>query len=230
MDLQYPSHHRVHHGRNPKYIDKNHAGTLIIWDRMFGTFQKEEEKPTYGITKPINSWNAIWANFSHYDTMVTELKMIPKWTDKIKYLFKKPGWLPDYLGGYRKAPDIETNYRKYETPVPMQINYYVLFQYVICLVATSLFLFKQGQFGLTEKVIAAALISWWVVNCGVLFEQKQWIWIAEWLRILLFSSALATLTYYFQLNSFYYGIALAYLAASGIWFYQISKNAKTQLA
>jgi sterol desaturase/sphingolipid hydroxylase (fatty acid hydroxylase superfamily) len=47
-----PSHHRVHHGRNPKYIDKNHAGSLIIWDRMFGTFQAEEEKPTYGITKP----------------------------------------------------------------------------------------------------------------------------------------------------------------------------------
>jgi len=226
-----PSHHRVHHGRNPKYIDKNHAGTLIIWDRMFGTFQKEEEKPTYGITKPINSWNALWANFSHYDTMATELKMIPKWSDKIKYLFKKPGWLPDYLGGYRPAPEVDqVSYRKYETPVPVQINYYVLFQYIICLIATSLFLFKQTEFALTEKVIAAALISWWVVNCGVLFEQKQWVWIAEWMRVILFSSALLILTYFFQLNSFYYGVALAYLAASGIWFYQISKNAKTQLA
>ncbi|HEY5825648.1 MAG TPA: sterol desaturase family protein [Cyclobacteriaceae bacterium] len=226
-----PSHHRVHHGRNPKYIDKNHAGTLIIWDRMFGTFQKEEEKPTYGITKPINSWNALWANFSHYDTMATELKMIPKWNDKIKYLFKKPGWLPDYLGGYRPAPEVDpTSYHKYETPVPVQINYYVLFQYAICLVATSLFLFKQTEFALIEKVIAAALISWWVINCGVLFEQKQWVWIAEWMRVILFSSALLILTYFFQLNSFYYGVALAYLAASGIWFYQISKNAKTQLA
>ena len=226
-----PSHHRVHHGRNPKYIDKNHAGTLIIWDRMFGTFQKEEEKPTYGITKPINSWNAIWANFSHYDTMATELKMIPKWGDKIKYLFKKPGWFPDYLGGYRPAPDVDqVSYRKYETPGPVQINYYVLFQYVICLVATSLFLFKETEFEITEKVIAAALISWWVVNCGVLFEQKQWVWIAEWLRVILFSSGLMIFTYFFQLNPFYYGVALAYLVASGIWFYQISKNAKTQLA
>ncbi len=60
-----PSHHRVHHGRDPKYIDKNHAGSLIIWDRIFGTFQPEEEKPTYGITKPINSWNPICANVSH---------------------------------------------------------------------------------------------------------------------------------------------------------------------
>jgi alkylglycerol monooxygenase len=69
-----PSHHRVHHGRNPKYIDKNHAGSLIIWDKMFGTFQAEEERPTYGITKPINSWNAVWANFSHYVVMADETK------------------------------------------------------------------------------------------------------------------------------------------------------------
>src|SRR5690606_30210523 len=63
--LNTPSHHRVHHGSNPKYIDKNHAGSLIIWDKMFGTFQKEEEEPTYGITTQLKSWNPIWANI-HY--------------------------------------------------------------------------------------------------------------------------------------------------------------------
>src|SRR5690606_21739945 len=93
-----PSHHRVHHGRDPKYIDKNHAGTLIIWDKLFGTFQEEEERPTYGITKPLNSWNPIWANISHYIEMSKDIKQIPKWSDRIKYLFKKPGWLPDYMG------------------------------------------------------------------------------------------------------------------------------------
>jgi alkylglycerol monooxygenase len=226
-----PSHHRVHHGRNPKYIDKNHAGTLIIWDKMFGTFQEEEEKPTYGITKPINSWNAIWANFSHYDTMAAELKMITRWSDKAKYLFKKPGWLPDYLGGYRPAPNVDTlNYHKYETPVPLQISYYVLFQYVICLIATSLFLFKETQFSLGEKVMAAALISWWVMNCGVLFEQKSWIWVTEWLRIAFFSVASAVLVYYFTLTPVYYVISGVYFAVSGLWFYEISKNAKTLLA
>ena len=51
--LNTPSHHRVHHGRNPKYLDKNYAGTLIVWDRMFGTFQVEEEEPVYGLTKPL---------------------------------------------------------------------------------------------------------------------------------------------------------------------------------
>jgi alkylglycerol monooxygenase len=226
-----PSHHRVHHGRNPKYIDKNHAGALIIWDKLFGTFQKEEERPTYGITRPINSWNAVWANLSHYNTMFVELKMIPKWNDKVKYLFKKPGWFPDYLGGYRYAPSVDPiNYHKYETPVPLQINYYVLFQYVICLVATSLFLFRKNEFTLNSQIIIATLISWWVVNCGVLFEQKQWIWIAEWIRIILFSTGIAIVTYLFNQPSLFYGIATGYLIISGFWFYIISKNAKTLLA
>lgn len=225
-----PSHHRVHHGRDPKYIDKNHAGALIIWDRMFGTFQEEEEPPTYGITKPINSWNAIWANLNHYDIMTKELKMIHGFNDKIKYLFKKPGWFPSYLGGYRNAPDVDKRkYAKYDTPVPLQINYYVLFQYVLCLTATSLFLFNEKSFNLTEKGLAALLISWWVMNSGVLFEQKKWIWTAEWIRIILFSLALALATYSFNLHLIVYGIAVAYFVISSIWFFQISKNAKTSL-
>ena len=57
--LVTPSHHRVHHGRNPKYIDKNYGSTFIIWDRMFGTFQEEEEKVDYGITKPVNTNNPV---------------------------------------------------------------------------------------------------------------------------------------------------------------------------
>ena len=58
-----PSHHRVHQARNPQYLDKNYAGMFIIWDRMFGTFEPEVEEPVYGITKPLESWNPLWANF-----------------------------------------------------------------------------------------------------------------------------------------------------------------------
>ncbi|GAB1446847.1 sterol desaturase family protein [Flammeovirgaceae bacterium] len=174
--LNTPSHHRVHHGRDPKYIDKNHAGSLIIWDKMFGTFQAEEEKPTYGITKPINSWNAVWANFSHYSEMGKDLKRIEKWSDKIKYLFKKPGWLPESLGGYRTVPEVnKAAYKKYETPAPLSLNYYVLFQYALCLIGTGLFLFKQENFLMGEKIFFTIIISIVVVNCGVLFENKPWV-------------------------------------------------------
>jgi alkylglycerol monooxygenase len=224
-----PSHHRVHHGRNPKYIDKNHAGSLIIWDKMFGTFQAEEERPTYGITKPINSWNAIWANFSHYAVMADEMKLIPSWSDKLKYLFKKPGWFPESLGGYRGAPEVNKNtYQKYDTSYPIQLNYYILFQYILCLGVTGLFLFKQSEFSITEKAVIAILISSWVVNCGVLFESKRWVVVSEWIRIVSFSLLAMVATYWVALPAYSYAIALMYGFVSGVWFKSVStlKNEK----
>lgn len=217
-----PSHHRVHHGRNPKYIDKNHAGSLIIWDKMFGTFQAEEERPTYGITKPLNSLNAVWANFSHYAEMGKELKMIPSWSDKIKYLFKKPGWLPESMGGYRPAPDIDKiTYKKYDPIHPVRLNYYVLFQYIICLGVTAFFLFKQKEFSMTEKAMVATLISLWVVNCGVLFEQKVWVRYAEWFRIVVFTAIAITVAYLLQAPVYLFVTGILYGLISALWFYSL---------
>ena len=68
-----PSHHRVHHGRNPQYIDKNYAGVLIIWDRLFGTYVEEEETVVYGITKPVNSFNPLVVTFSEWRDMFSEV-------------------------------------------------------------------------------------------------------------------------------------------------------------
>ena len=227
-----PSHHRVHHGRDPKYIDKNHAGTLIIWDKMFGTFQEEEERPTYGITKPINSWNPIWANISHYAEMGKDMKQIPKWSDRIRYLFKKPGWLPEYMGGYRAAPEVDkVTYQKYDTPAPIMLNYYVLFQYTLCLVATALFLFNSAKFSLGEKAFITVLISLTVVNCGVLFENRKWVVWSEWLRIILYPALLIGLTYLLNLPAWYYVIGISYFFISFTWFYVVTKkHAAVQLA
>jgi sterol desaturase/sphingolipid hydroxylase (fatty acid hydroxylase superfamily) len=223
-----PSHHRVHHGRDPKYIDKNHAGTLIIWDKMFGTFQQEEELPTYGITKPINSWNAIWANMSHYNEMMKDLKRMPYMNDKVKYLFKKPGWLPDYLGGYRSPSEVDrSSYKKYDTVSTTKLNFYVLFQYVLCLVGTALYLFNADKFSMVEKIVITGLICWVVMNCGVLFEHRTWVRWAEWLRIVLYPLILVFTTYYYQLPNNFYLLAAAYFIVSACWFYLIQKNDPT---
>jgi len=227
-----PSHHRVHHGRDPKYIDKNHAGSLIIWDRMFGTFQEEEEKPTYGITKPINSWNPLWANVSHYVEMANDLKQISSWSDKIKYLFMKPGWLPKSLGGYRPAPAVDKNvYKKYDTPSGMRLTLYVLFQYVLCIVGTALFLFNAGKFNLGQKAFISFLISWVVVDSGVLFEQRSWIRFAEWMRIILYPALLISFTHYFGWSYLFDALAVGYLLISGLWFYSLQRShAQIQIA
>jgi alkylglycerol monooxygenase len=216
-----PSHHRVHHGRNPKYIDKNHAGTLIIWDRMFGTFQPEEERPIYGITKPLHSWNSVWANVSHYHTMWSEFKQIALWSDKVRYLFRKPGWLPPSLGGTQAIPEIPSTYQKYDTPVPVKISYYVLFQYIVCVGVTAFFLFQKDHFSLLEKSIISLGICWWVMNCGVLFEQKRWVFSAEWLRILLFSAGGLMAAYLYDSSLVLVVVLVVYAIASGIWFKKI---------
>jgi len=221
-----PSHHRVHHGRDPKYIDKNHAGTLIIWDKMFGTFQEEEERPTYGITKPINSWNGVWANFSHYATMAHELALIKSWPDKFRYLFKKPGWFPESLGGYRAAPPVDkSHYVKFDTPAPVVLNYYALFQYIICLLATGLFLFQLPQFTLAQKALASALITISVVNLGVLFEHRRWVYIAEWLRIIIYPTGLSLLAYFYGWPPILMVGAGIYLVVSVFWYSRVPKHA-----
>ena len=101
-----PSHHRVHHGVNPKYIDKNHGGMFIIWDRIFGTFQAEEEAPTYGITTPLKSWNPAWANIEYYVMLVKKAKPY-SFTDKLKLIFAKPGWQPNAFGGQLAIPAVD---------------------------------------------------------------------------------------------------------------------------
>ncbi len=220
-----PSHHRVHHGRNPKYIDKNHAGSLIVWDRLFGTFQEEEEKPTYGITKPINSWNPVWANVSHYSEMAKDIKRIPSWSDRIKYLFMKPGWLPERIGGYRPAPEVDPFiFKKYDTPSPLSLNLYVLFQYALCLGGTSLFLFNASKFSLTEKIFMVSLITLVVVNCGVLFEQRKWVKRAEWTRIFAYPLLLSLLTFSFGWTPWLHGLTILYFIISCTWFYSLQRQ------
>jgi sterol desaturase/sphingolipid hydroxylase (fatty acid hydroxylase superfamily) len=90
-----PSHHRVHHGSDIKYLDRNHAGVLIIWDRFFGSFQPEEERPTYGLTKNVNTFNPIKIAFHEWVNLFRDVRKSKSFADVIKYLTKPPGWSPD---------------------------------------------------------------------------------------------------------------------------------------
>ena len=96
-----PSHHRVHHGSNPIYLDKNHAGILIIWDKLFGTFQPElkSEKVQYGLVVNIKTYNPIFIAFNEWGALFKDLntKNISV-MNRIRYLYKPPGWKHDGTG------------------------------------------------------------------------------------------------------------------------------------
>jgi sterol desaturase/sphingolipid hydroxylase (fatty acid hydroxylase superfamily) len=104
-----PSHHRVHHASNIRYLDCNHGGVLIIWDKLFGTFseESEQEKPIYGLTENVNSYNPFLVATHEYQAIIKDIKRVTKWSDKLKYIFYAPGWSHD--GEDKRAKTLRKN-------------------------------------------------------------------------------------------------------------------------
>jgi sterol desaturase/sphingolipid hydroxylase (fatty acid hydroxylase superfamily) len=90
-----PANHRVHHGTQPKYIDKNYSQVLIVWDRMWGTFQREEETPTFGLTNPLDTNNPITIELYGWRWLAARIQSAERWQDKLAYLWRPPEWSHD---------------------------------------------------------------------------------------------------------------------------------------
>ncbi|MEQ1786460.1 MAG: sterol desaturase family protein [Acidimicrobiales bacterium] len=90
--LNTPSHHRVHHGSNGKYLDRNHGSILIVWDRLFGTFQREEEPVVYGLTKNIDTYNPARIASHEFADIVRDVAHSTTWRDRLSFVLRGPGW------------------------------------------------------------------------------------------------------------------------------------------
>jgi sterol desaturase/sphingolipid hydroxylase (fatty acid hydroxylase superfamily) len=86
-----PSHHRVHHGSNQRYLDRNHAGILIVWDRIFGTFEPEQQLPVYGLTQNINSYNPLRIAFHEWLDIWRDLREAATLHERVAVVFGRPG-------------------------------------------------------------------------------------------------------------------------------------------
>jgi sterol desaturase/sphingolipid hydroxylase (fatty acid hydroxylase superfamily) len=93
--LNTPSHHRVHHGSDPEYLDRNYGGILIVWDRLFGSFQPELHRPTYGLTARVATHRLIRLQTHEYAAIVRDVRQAPRLRDRLGYVFGPPGWRPD---------------------------------------------------------------------------------------------------------------------------------------
>ena len=167
--LNTPSHHRVHHGRNPEYIDRNHAGVLIIWDRMFGTFQEEIVKPTYGVTRPTDSFNPVYAQWKPVADLWRDLRAIPGWLDRVRFLFAPPGWYPDSVGGPQKAPDITGEEVKFNPKPSNALALALLFRWVL-LLAVALGALQSVQNSPSDTL--ALMLGW--VFCALAAVGELW--------------------------------------------------------
>jgi alkylglycerol monooxygenase len=179
-----PSHHRVHHARNAKYIDKNYAGTLIIWDRMFGSFVAEEEEPVYGIVKPLASWNPLWANFHRWVAMFHDAAASDHWVDRIKIWFMRPAWRPRNLPPNPPTPEFtRATVTIYHTKSTGSWKTYILIHFVATLTLSMLLLSRERQMTHWRMLPAAILTTWSLVNFGGIFERHKWAFASELIRL-----------------------------------------------
>jgi alkylglycerol monooxygenase len=173
--LNTPSHHRVHHGANPKYLDKNYAGVLIVWDRMFGTFQREEEEPVYGTVKPLASFNPLWANVEYYVEIARIVEGATTLREKIYAVFAPPEWRPRAMGGTVAIPEASrATQKKYDAPAPRGLAAYVAVNFAIVAGASGLLLADLSTASTVVVVAVAAYVVASVTAWGALFEGRRW--------------------------------------------------------
>lgn len=179
-----PSHHRVHHGRDPEYIDRNHAGVFIVWDKLFGTFAEERQEPVYGITTPLRSWNPVWANLSHWAALLREARRTSRWADRLRLFWKPPGWRPAELGGYVPAPAVDrASWRRFDTPASWPLQVYAAGHFLLVLGFSSWLLFRQEQVPGGLLAAGAAVTTLGLVAVAGLLEPRPWALGLEALRL-----------------------------------------------
>ena len=221
-----PSHHRVHHGVNPIYIDRNHGGTLIIFDRWFGTFQEEQEEVIFGITAQPRSWNPLWLNIDYWATMFRNMYRADNWSDRWHIFAHTPDWKPAAWNKQAVPPKAITpqNFIKYDTHLPQSLNYYILLQHLLTLTATTLFMFYYEGLPLLPRVLAASFVLLTLINVGALLEIRPWVWSAELLRLLA-PAALSVVL--FTAQPAYIILAITYTTVSALWLWREWKIART---
>jgi alkylglycerol monooxygenase len=153
--LATPRHHRVHHGRNPAYLDKNYGGFFIIWDRLFDTFAAETERPEIGTSKGLSSWSPLWANYGHFITLAQRSGAASGIRSKLRVWFGPP---EDALGN--DEPAIESIVPRYDAELSRPVATFVIIQ-MAGTAALTLYLLVAHD-GLSTNVtasIAALIIS-----------------------------------------------------------------------
>jgi alkylglycerol monooxygenase len=178
--MNTPSHHRVHHGIDPQYVDKNYAGIFIIWDRLFGTYEREEAEPVYGTVKEVTTWNPLAANFSVWRDLARMSGETRSLADKVRVWLAPPEWRPRDLGGPVVVPPADRSaHPRYDLRAPRGIRLYVAAQFAIAAAAAVGYLWIESTAPRAFLVAAAAAFVVTVVAWSALLEHRRWAWPLE---------------------------------------------------
>lgn len=195
--MSTPSSHRVHHAKNPIYIDRNYGGTLVIWDRLFGSWQPElaREPCHYGTVKPLDTLSPVKANLQHWAVLARDTWHTRRWRDKLRLWFMPTGWRPaDCAAGDGLQKNGCADREKYSPRAPLAVNVYVGVAFAVILVLAAAFLYYSPVLAAAHKLLGVAVIIGGVIALNGLLEGRRHYWLAElarwplavWLGIVVF--------------------------------------------
>ncbi|XP_054162262.1 alkylglycerol monooxygenase-like [Oppia nitens] len=188
--LNSPSHHRVHHARNRKYVDKNYSGIFILWDRMFRTFEPEDpnEPVVYGLVKPVQSYNPFYLQIHHWITIFKNMYHMDGWKNKLLILFKGPGWAPGKprLGYLDDIPALQQPVEYWDPKIPLLQKLYTIWHFAVVLIFYHEL--NQRHHELNQLTILLCILALLVsiTSIGFLLENKKYSLQFEIVRCLLF--------------------------------------------
>lgn len=177
-----PSLHGVHHASDEKYLDKNYGDVFVFWDKIFGTFQTEEEAPKYGLTHPIKSYSFLWQHFHYYLEIAEAYKRAEGFKAKWRAVFGSPAYMDQNI-----RPILEERYfqSKEKGTAKFKFKAYLNVQLVLVVLILSLTTMFYSYIDGLSKVAVLIFILLTLINIGALLEQRKWIYYLECLRLIL---------------------------------------------
>ena len=179
-----PSNHRVHHGQNDYCIDRNYGGILILWDRLFGTFEDERPEPiVYGVRTPLASVDPLWGNLHYYAQIWRNLRAARGIDAKLDAIFAPPsGWRDEKLGHFEPL-----KFKRYEIKVTRGLARYVTVQYAISVLSLCAFLYRFPHWTATQGMLAGAWIVAGLVALAAMMAGKRWgttLEVGRWIAVI----------------------------------------------
>jgi len=175
-----PSLHRVHHASDEKYLDKNYGDIFVFWDKLFGTFMKEEEEPRYGIVHPLQSNSFLWQHFHYYLEIWVAFVKAPTLKAKFLAIFGGPKYMNPNI---RKVLERKFNIKKNPITLKSSLKRYVNLQIAACLMLLILQMFFFYYLSAILFALLFLLILLTLINCGALLDQKGYVYYLEIMRI-----------------------------------------------
>lgn len=175
-----PAQHRVHHAVNPRYLDKNYAATLCVWDRLFGTFEEEREQPVYGLVKPLGTFDPLHAQVFHFGELWQRSR-----SDGLRIWLRGPEW------GYGPAPEAtRAAQAKHAVRLSTRQIVWLSFNLALATAGTTALMWNAAAWPFAAKAATAAFLLLTIASLGAILEGRRWLVPIEILRAAVLASAL----------------------------------------